>query len=101
MRKLQCPKCHKPVTTEQGFCPGCGQKLEFSAKERRRGRFWEIVGERSMVEMLIGGFVEFGLPALIALWMWVKGEGDISYGTAYLISWFLVSLLFCGLIRFL
>jgi hypothetical protein len=101
MKKLQCPKCHKPVTSEQEFCPGCGQKLEFSAKERRSGRLREILGERSMVEIWIAAAVDFGLPALLALWMWVKGDGEVSYWTAYLISWALVSILLGGLIRFL
>lgn len=97
MKKLQCPKCHKPVTSEQEFCPGCGQKLEFSAKERRSGKLRESMSDKSLIGTLIGVLVAFGLPGIIALVAWVTGAGHV--GTTYMVSFVIGLVLFGWVLR--
>lgn len=89
----KCPKCGKPVSTTQGFCPSCGQKLEFTASEKRRGRYRETLNLPRLIGWLVFDLV---VPAILALVLCAKY--DISYGAAFAIAWFGWTLLTSGLL---
>lgn len=96
MSKYTCPKCGKPLTLLEGFCPSCGKKLEFSEAEKRLARIKQRLAQAGYGQITGALLFDFGVPALIALWFWAKG--DVSYGTAYFISWFIVTFLSSGLL---
>ena len=96
MSKYTCPKCGKPLTALEGFCPSCGQKLEFSEAEKKRAKLKARFAHMGLGHVLGALFLEFGVPALIAVWACMKF--DMSYGVAYVVSWILVTFLTSGLL---
>lgn len=99
MSKAKCPKCHHDVNALQDFCPRCGQKLAFTAKEKRRERLFGKDFKTLTVEMILHAAFMFGLPALVALYFMGKSDSSVSFGTAYGISFF-VCLVLEGLFGF-
>lgn len=88
MKKPKCPACEQDVSALQDFCPHCGQKLEFTAKEKRRERLFGKDIKLILVEMALHLAFLFGLPALLALFFLAKNGDSVSFGTAYGICFF-------------
>jgi predicted nucleic acid-binding Zn ribbon protein len=88
MKKPKCPACDRDVSALQDFCPHCGQKLEFTDKEKRRERLFGKGIKLILVEMVLHMAFLFGLPALVALFFLAKNGHSVSFGTAYGICFF-------------